>query len=157
MRRGHFGIGFYNPKYKVNAGTLIRSANAFGADYAFTIDDRYDGQASAVGHDRHIPIHQYEDAEAWLNALPYDTTPVCIELSEDSVPLETYTHPERAAYLLGPEDGDVPDALSFAYDTVEIPAEWCLNVSTAGSIVMYDRVAKAAHTPDTSDLTEVLP
>lgn len=143
MNRGHFGIGFYSPKYTVNAGTLIRSANAFGAAYAFTIADRYDGQASAVGHDRHLPVHNHADVGAWLDALPYDTTPVCVELTPDATPLPRYHHPERAAYLLGPEDGDVPAELTGDHDTVRIPGEWCLNVATAGSIVLYDRVAKA--------------
>lgn len=143
MKRGHFGIGFYRPKYEVNAGTLIRSANAFRADYAFTIADRYDGQASAVGHDRHLPVHGYADVGAWIDALPYDTTPVCVELTDDATPLHRYRHPERAAYLLGPEDGDIPAELTFDYDTVRIPTEWCLNVASAGTVVLYDRVAKA--------------
>lgn len=137
--RGHFGIGFYNPKYQVNAGTLIRSANAFGADYFFTIDDRYDGQASATGHDRHLPIFQYDSLDEWRKSIPFDTEPVAVEITPDATSLSSFRHPERASYLLGPEDGNVPiDGM----EAVSIPSEWCLNVAIAGSIVLYDRIAK---------------
>lgn len=142
MERGHFGIGYYNPKFDVNAGTLIRSASAFGADYVFTISDRYGGEPSAVGHDRHIPIFQYDTIDEWIDNLPRDTTPVAIELDDNAVPLEKYNHPERASYLLGPEDGDIPEQIINQYQTVKIPSDYCLNVATAGSVVLYDRVGK---------------
>lgn len=44
-------------------------------------------------------------------------------------------NPRRAVYLLGPEDGSI----SFL---VQIPSTYCLNVATAGAVVMYDRAAK---------------
>ena len=52
-------------------------------------------------------------------------------------------HPERAVYLLGSEtDGLSPEALEHCADVVQIPGEFSLNVSVAGSIVLYDRLLK---------------
>lgn len=140
--RGHFGVAVCQPKLPVNVGGLVRSVNAFGGAYVDVIGHRYEGQASAVGHDQHLPVRQYDTLDAWLAAVPYDTDVVCIERGSGSVPLEEYTHPERAVYLLGPEDGDIPPAVASEHDMVEIPTTFCLNVATAGSVAIYDRVAK---------------
>mmetsp|Transcript_6573 Transcript_6573/g.11571 ORF Transcript_6573/g.11571 Transcript_6573/m.11571 type:complete len:87 (-) Transcript_6573:57-317(-) len=60
-------------------------------------------------------------------------------------PLETFTHPERAVYLLGSEDTGVPESvLLAAHHHVALPSVRyeSFNVAMAGSIVMYDRLAK---------------
>ena len=59
--------------------------------------------------------------------------------------LVTFEHPERAVYLLGAEDAGLPDAVVRAcHRHVALPSERyeSYNVAAAGSIVMYDRMAK---------------
>lgn len=57
-----------------------------------------------------------------------------------------FKHPERAVYLLGPEDGRISNvALAMAKYVVQIPSLSCLNVAATGGIVMYDRAAKGAN------------
>ena len=52
-------------------------------------------------------------------------------------------HPRRACYLLGAEDfGLKKEALDLCHQVVRIPSKFCLNVSTTGSIVMFDRNSK---------------
>ena len=139
--RGYVGIGIARNKFEVNAGTLIRSARLFGADYVFTIGARYRPQASAVGHDKHIPIVHYPDEAAFLNSRPQNASLVAVENSPRATELPTFNHPERAVYVLGAEDSGVPRAIMREADTtVTIPGlDYSLNVSTAGSIIMYDR------------------
>ena len=53
------------------------------------------------------------------------------------------THPERAMYVFGPEDGSLPSTLlERCDDVVFIPTKHCLNLSMAANIVLYDRMAK---------------
>jgi tRNA G18 (ribose-2'-O)-methylase SpoU len=46
----------------------------------------------------------------------------------------------NAAYLLGPEKGDLSDeAKGRCAHLVKIPTRFCVNLSVAAAIVMYDR------------------
>ena len=92
---------------------------------------------------RHVPLFEYESFGQFYSSLPKDARLVGIELDERSVPLAGYRHPERAVYLLGSEtDGLSQEALEHCTDVVQIPGEFSLNVSVAGSIVLYDRLLK---------------
>ncbi len=140
--RGYFGIGVENIKTKVNLGTLWRSAYNFNADFIFVIGHRYKRQSSdTVKAWRHIPLYQYDNVEHFLMSRPYDCKLIGIEITDRAKDLRTFCHPERAIYILGAEDG----SLTFqdkCQDIVKIPTNRCLNVSVAGSIIMYDRVCK---------------
>ena len=49
--------------------------------------------------------------------------------------------PLQAAYILGPEHGELsPEILEACDHIVKIPTAFCINVAMAGAIVMYDRV-----------------
>lgn len=142
--RGYFGIGIYHCKTEENVGTLWRSASILGADFIFTIGRRYKKQASdTTKTTRHIPLFHYEDFDDFFRHVPYDCPVVAIELDENSVPLESYHHRQRCIYLLGAEDHGLPkDILVRCKETVQLIGKFCYNVSTAGSIVMYDRAVK---------------
>lgn len=143
--RGYFGIGIYHPKTKVNIGTLWRSAYIYGASFIFTIGKRYKVQGSdTMKSYRHIPLFNYLSFSDFIKALPYDSRLACIELDDRAVPLSDYAHPQRVVYLLGAEDNGLPETVLKGRDIIQIPSakHFCLNVSTAGSIVMYDRFIK---------------
>lgn len=143
-RRGYFGIGIYNGKNEQNIGTLWRSATILGADFIFTIGKRYKRQCSdTTDAPRHIPLFHYKDFDDFFSHVPHDCPVVAVELSDNSVPLETYKHRERCIYLLGAEDyGIPPKVLNRCIETVQLIGKFCYNVATAGSIVMYDRASK---------------
>ena len=55
--------------------------------------------------------------------------------------LPSFRHPPCAAYVLGPERGELSKELLSACDhVVRIPTAFSLNVATAGAIAMYDRL-----------------
>lgn len=157
--RGYFGIGVYHPKKAVNVGTLWRSAFNMGASFIFTIGERFPAKAwnnivnadAALGQVsdtcatyRHLPYMRFEDMEGARQGLPLVDW-VAVELAPDSVPLPKFKHPRRVAYLLGAEDHGLPgDVLAACSAVVEIPTVRCINVSAAGTVVLYDRNAKAA-------------
>lgn len=143
--RGYFEIGICHGKSAANVGTLWRSAFQLGAHGIFTIGRRYPRQASdTVKAFRHVPMREHADFDAFMAALPYDCQLVGVEMG--GRPLHRFTHPERACYLLGAEDhGLSPAMLKRCVHVVSIPAQRTesYNVAVAGSLVMWDRQAKA--------------
>ena len=142
--RGYFGIGIFHCKTAENIGTLWRSANILGADFIFTIGRRYQKQASDTARTtKHIPLFHFKDYDDFFAHVPYNCQVVAIEITESAIPLEAYTHPERCVYLLGAEDYGLPnDVLNRCQNVVRLLGKQCMNVATAGSIVMYDRATK---------------
>lgn len=142
--KGYFGIGIMNPKTETSVGSLWRSANILGASFIFTIGKRYKKQASDTMQSwRHIPLYNYETFEEFYKAIPYDCQLVGIELDDKSVPIAEFKHPERCVYLLGAEDiGLSKYAIDKCHKLVQLPGDYCMNVAVAGSIMMYDRLAK---------------
>lgn len=139
-----FAIGIENVKSGVNVGSLLRSAYNFGASLVFTVGRRYSAEITDTPQAwRHIPVLSFDSWEQYRQHAVRDWTPVAIELMPNADNLRTFVHPDRAVYFLGPEDGRVSNvALRMCKHVVQIPTVSCINVATAGAIVMYDRAVK---------------
>lgn len=148
--RGYFGIGVEGISKPMNVGSLLRSAHAFGASFFFTVAPVVDVEgmlrsdtSDAFGH---IPFYNFDSPAELL--LPRQTSLVAVELIEDSVDLPSFRHPQRAVYVLGPEKGNVSDAMLARCDhVIKIPMKFCVNVGVAGAIVMYDRLLSFGRFP----------
>jgi tRNA G18 (ribose-2'-O)-methylase SpoU len=142
--RGYFGIGIWHAKTENNVGTLWRSAYLLGASFVFTVGRRYRKQASDTATTwRHIPLFHFEDVDALIRHMPYSCPLVGVELDPRAHPVTRFIHPERACYLLGAEDhGLSPDVRNRCHALVQLPGEFSMNVAAAGTIVLYDRLAK---------------
>ena len=140
MGRGYFGIGVYKPKNGENIGTLWRSANVFGASFIFIIGARFKKQPTdTLRTERHIPLYQYDTYQDFRNNIPHGCQMVGIECPGKEK-LASFKHPVSCLYLLGSEDNGLPQSiLDDCQNVVEVEAKRCLNVSVAGSIVMYSR------------------
>ena len=144
LEQGFFGIGIQNGKTPENLGVLWRSAQNMGASYIFTIGNRYAKQAcdthKAVGA---MPYFHYNSFDDFYSNLPKGAMLVGVELDEKSEDLESFKHPRRCIYLLGAEDHGLSKlAKEKSHFLVKFQSILSLNVSVAGSIVMYDRQAK---------------
>ena len=144
VNQGYFGIGIYHSKNSINIGTLWRSANIFGASFIFTIGRRYKRQSSdTMKTPLNIPLFEFNTFDNFKSFLPKFARLVAIEITESAQDLRNYCHHEQTVYLLGAEDTGIPEEiLHKCHDIIKIPGNYCLNVSTAGSIVMYDRLIK---------------
>jgi tRNA(Leu) C34 or U34 (ribose-2'-O)-methylase TrmL len=142
--RGYFGIGIYQPKTIENVGTLWRSAQNFGAAFIFTIGTRYTKQCSdTLNTFKHIPLFNYKDVEEFNGHRPFSSILIAIEQTEKSEDIKTFIHPQQSVYLLGAEDNGLPkNILEKCQNIVHISTPMCLNVSVAGSIIMFDRMNK---------------
>jgi tRNA(Leu) C34 or U34 (ribose-2'-O)-methylase TrmL len=148
MARGFFGVVIYEPKMECNVGTLWRAAFLNDAAFVGTVGARYRRQASDTPNTtNHVPLLHYSDFSDLRQHLPANCPLVAVELDPCSKLLTEFSHPERAVYLLGAEDrGIPPEVLELCDYIVEIPTvqPWSMNVAAAGSVVMYDRLAKRA-------------
>jgi len=142
--RGYCGIGVLNMKTEINYGTLFRSAYAFGADFIFLIGKRFKKQSSDTTQShRHLPLFEYKTFDDFYEHIPYDCQLVSVEIHEKSKQIKIFSHPERAVYLLGKEDGSLPkEVIDKSFGVIQIPTRVCLNVAVAGSIVLFDRFNK---------------
>ena len=108
-KKGFFAIGIYNPKTTDNMGTLWRSAHLYGASYIFTIGYRYQQQPTdTTKSTRHVPLFDYKDWKDFQKNLPQDVQVVLIEESTRHQ-LSNFVHPKSAVYVLGSEDGGIPE------------------------------------------------
>ena len=145
QKSGYFGIGVFNMKNPLNYGTLFRTAQVFRADFIFLIGKRFKPQVSdTMKSYKHIPLYQYKTFEDFEKNRPYGARLIGIELDNNAESLVDFKHPKEAIYLLGAEDNGIPEKyLNKCQYLIKIPfGAMSLNVSTTGSIVLYDRLSK---------------
>lgn len=140
--RGYFGVGVEGITKEKNLGNLVRSAHAFGASFFFVIRPEINVHAvrasDTSGAFDHMPFHVWPSVEEM--DLPEGCQLVAVELTKDAIELPSFRHPTRAAYVLGPEMGDVsPELMEKANHVIKIPMKFCVNVGVAGALTMYDR------------------
>lgn len=141
---GFFGIGCINMKNGLNYGTLFRTAQIMDADFIFLIGNRFKPQASDTMKSwKHVPFFHYDTFEQFNRHRPLGCQLIGIELIPGATLLQDFKHPKQACYILGAEDhGLTKEAIEACQHIVVLPGERSLNVSVAGSIVIYDRIAK---------------
>ncbi len=140
--RGYFGIGAEGISKSVNVGNLLRSAHAFGASFMFTLgaDERaLEMRSDTSRAEIHLPVYHWRTLDEMR--LPKGCSLVGIEILDGAADLPSFPHPVRAAYVLGPERGELsPELVARCQHLVRIPTAFSLNVATAGAIMMYDRL-----------------
>ena len=148
--RGYFAIGVEGISKAMNVGSLFRTAHAFGAGFVFTVAATYErgegGKSDTSDAAGHIPFYSFPDIGSLV--LPKDCSLVGVELTDDAIELPSFRHPTQAAYVMGPERGELSPAMAeqCAF-VVKIPTRFCVNVGIAGAIVMYDRITSLGHYP----------
>lgn len=140
--RGFFAIGAEGISKQMNLGNMMRSAHAFGASFIFTVDAHYKIKTAYSDTSRapqQLPLYNWDGIEDMQ--LPHGCQLVGVELTDDAIELPSFRHPIQAAYIFGPERGSLSDDMQkkCAF-IVKIPTKFCINVATAGAIIMYDRV-----------------
>jgi len=144
--RGYSCIGLDNPKNPLNVGSVIRAAGCYDVSMVAIGGVRPDRYMGRIATDtqasyRHLPVLRGKDLH---DLLPYDCVPVAVDLIDGAIPLQDYTHPERAFYIFGAEDATLGTrTLSWCRDVVYIPTNYCMNLAATVNVVLYDRMAKA--------------
>ncbi len=144
-RNGYYGIGIEHGKTKFNYHTLFRTAQILNCDFLFVIGARFQTHtADTMCSYRHIPVLSYKDFDDFNSHRPFNCRLVGVEMTDTAIDLKEYKHPKRALYLLGAEDhGLTKKAEENCQEIIKLYGEQSMNVSVAGSIVLYDRISKA--------------
>lgn len=159
--RGYFGIGAERISKAMNLGAVLRTGHAFGASFAFTVAAHHNAREVALSDTArsaaHMPLYEWPSLDQMR--LPKGCVLVGVELDPQAIELPRFRHPLQAAYILGPEIGALsPEAKTLCAQIVKIPTKFCVNLSVAAAIVMYDRlialdnggprIARAGAAPD---------
>jgi len=149
--RGYFAIGVEGISKAHNLGAVLRTANAFGASFAFTIGAHHKAlevrRTDTSRSETHMPFYEWDGPDDVI--LPKNCTMVGVELTEDSIDLPSFRHPLNCAYVLGPEKGSLSEAMQNRCEfLVRIPTKFCINVSLAAALALYDRTIMMGGYPD---------
>ena len=143
---GYFGIGVYQVKRTENVGMLWRSAWQLGAAFLFTIGARYKPMSDDVFKSwLQVPLFRYDTFAEMTATSAYSCQLVGVEMG--GTPLPGFVHPDRAVYVLGAEDGGLPNEIrDRCHQVISIPSvrTASYNVAVAGTLVMYDRMVKGS-------------
>lgn len=140
--RGWFAAGAEGISKPMNLGAILRTAHAFGASFAFTVDAHHAvrdvEQADTSRSTRNLPYYAWGSIAEM--ALPNGCALVGVELTDEAVDLPSFRHPLNAAYVFGRERGSLTDEMqALCAHVVKIPTKFCVNVSVAAALTFYDR------------------
>ena len=149
--RGYFAVGVEGISKAHNLGAVLRTSHAFGASFAFTIGATHKAvdvrKTDTSRSFDHLPFYEWDKLNDLV--LPKGCQIVGVELTDSSVDLPSFRHPTNAAYILGPEKGSLSEALQERCDhLVKIPTKFCINVSLAAALTLYDRNISMGGFPD---------
>ena len=141
-------IGLTNPKSPTNVGAVLRAVGCFSADKIVYSGNRYDIAKQYTPHTTDtqnimssIEMYKVED---FIAELEPDVKLICVDLVEGATPLPNFTHPDKAMYLFGPEDGSLKqEMIDKADHVIYIPTKGSLNLAASVNVVMYDRHSKS--------------
>jgi tRNA G18 (ribose-2'-O)-methylase SpoU len=140
--RHAFHVAIENWQHDMNIGSIVRTANAFAADTVHIVGRRRWNKRGAMVTDRYQHVEHHPDVAAlvaWASAagLPI----IAIDNVPGSVPIETFTLPERCLLLFGQEGpGLSPEALAAADAVLEITqfgSTRSINASAAAAVAMH--------------------
>lgn len=148
--RHPFHVAIENWQHDMNIGSIVRSANAFGADTVHIVGRKRWNKRGAMVTDRYQHVVHHPDiaafaewaAAAGLPIIAIDNVPGC-------VPMETFDWPERCVMLFGQEGPGLTDAaVAAARAVVEITqygSTRSINASAAAAVSMFSWVNQ--HSP----------
>jgi len=140
-------IAAWNITKEHNVGSLVRTAHAVAAEEVLLVGERDWNVEAARTAELYTTVNRLPDAVAFRSHLEErNWTLVAVELDDRAVSLFDAEYPERPCFLLGAELGGIPsELLDEAELVVQIP-QWglvpSLNLAVAGSVVLYDFLAK---------------
>ena len=140
--RHPFHVAIENWQHDMNIGSIVRSANAFGAATVHIIGRRRWNKRGAMVTDRYQHVLHHEDVATFVTwAAEHQLPVVAIDNVEGSVRIEISGLPERCVLLFGQEGpGLSPQALAAAATIVEITqfgSTRSINASAAAAVTMH--------------------
>ena len=153
-KQHYVAIALTDPKSPSNVGAVMRAAGCYQANDVLYSGLRY-AKAAKFNTDTKsisdkIPLSHVDD---FFAQKADDVKVICVDLVEGATPLPQFTHPEKALYIFGPEDGTISQqVIDHADHVVYVPTVGCMNLAASVNVLLYDRLAKSITTDYSSDL-----
>ncbi|TAL46088.1 MAG: rRNA methyltransferase [Salinibacterium sp.] len=140
--RNPFHVAIENWQHDMNIGSIVRSANAFGAETVHIIGRRRWNKRGAMVTDRYQHVLQHPDVADFVMWARAESLPIiAIDNVPGSVIIETFAFPRRCVLLFGQEGpGLSAEALAAADAVVEISqfgSTRSINASAAAAVAMH--------------------
>ena len=141
-RARSFGVAAFNFSYGVNLGTLVRSAEAAGAETVWIIGRDFYYRPSTKGTDWWLPIEVLESpSECLERAEREEFDIVALQQGPEAQPVWEAEWPERPMIVAGNEGDGLPQQfIDAAALQIELPLSGnidSLNVAVATSVAMF--------------------
>ncbi len=142
-----FVVAVINMSKEMNIGSLLRTAHAAAARELLLVGEASFNTYASATADRWTEVtHLATPADLIAHASAQNMSLVSVEREARAVNLFEAAYPPRPIFVLGAEKFGVPaEVLDASALIVEIP-QWglvpSLNVAAAGSVVLYDYLAK---------------
>jgi tRNA G18 (ribose-2'-O)-methylase SpoU len=142
-RRHPFHVAIENWQHDMNIGSIVRSANAFGAEAVHIIGRRRWNRRGAMVTDRYQHIEHHDDIAAFAQWADAASLPiVAVDNVTGSRSLYDADLPEKCVLLFGQEGpGLSEEALAAASGHVEIiqyGSTRSINAGAAAAVIMYE-------------------
>ncbi len=140
--RHPFHVAIENWQHDMNIGSIVRSANAFGADTVHIIGRRRWNKRGAMVTDRYQHVLHHDDVADFVDwARGSDLPIVAIDNVPGSVIIETFAMPRECVLLFGQEGPGLSDAALAAADAVveisQFGSTRSINASAAAAVAMH--------------------
>ena len=151
--RHPFHVAIENWQHDLNIGSIVRSANAFGAESVHIIGRRRWNKRGAMVTDRYQHVLQHPDVATFVQwAREADLPIIGIDNVPGSVIIETFAFPERCALLFGQEGpGLSAEAIAASETIVEISqfgSTRSINASAAAAVTMHAWITQHVEFPN---------
>ena len=141
--RHAFHVAIENWQHDMNIGSIVRSANAFGAAEVHIVGRRRWNRRGAMVTDRYQHVRHHPDVAAFVAwATDAGIPVVAVDNVPGAVPVDRAELPEQCVLLFGQEGpGLSAEAVAAASAVVEITqygSTRSINASAAAAVVMYE-------------------
>ena len=148
--RHPFEIAVENWQHDFNIGSIVRSANAYGAAAVHIVGNKRWNRRGAMVTDRYQHVHHHPEVDGFVARMrERGLAIVAVDNVPGSVPLETTPLPRDCVLVFGQEGPGVsPEVLAVADLCVAITqygSTRSINVGAAASATMYAWVLQHVH------------
>jgi tRNA G18 (ribose-2'-O)-methylase SpoU len=154
-RRHPFHVAIENWGHDRNIGTVVRTANAFGATGVHIVGRRRWNRRGAMVTDRYLHVHHHatvDDLVAWSAAHTPEGLPLIgVDNLPGAVPIETAALPARCVLVFGQEGPGLSSSARAACSQVlsisQFGSTRSINAGVAAGIAMHAWIRQHARPP----------
>lgn len=135
-------IALENTERDFNAGSIVRSANAFGVRHVYIIGRRQWNKRGAMATNKYLHVHFIETLSEFLDEMRrQDRRVIAVDNIEGSVPLSKTPLPKDAVLVFGQEGPGISKELTEVAEKVvaieQFGSTRSINLGAAAAVVMY--------------------